>query len=202
MSNCSNCGKPVEGKSEICPNCGPKGGFGSTKTFGLGHPAILIFLIVLCCGMAIVLLPIFASARSASKRVAMLSQAKQVAMSVALYSADHDDKFPPMESSQDVANQISKYSLDNFKPQSIHDFAASCTWNKAVGGISEMAFESLGDIWLFYSEQESRTETRAMAFLDTHVTSANQFVFDRAMATKAKFVDPKGQKPTVFEPDK
>lgn len=201
MHSCANCGKSVEGKPKACPRCGTPTGIDANGRFGLGHLAFLIFSLAVCGGMGIILLPIFASARSAARMSDLHSQAKLVAIAVIVYSSDYDDKFPPMESSAMIVKHIDKY-LERPSEHRLGDFATSCTWNTAVACVPEEAIESVSNIWLFYSPRESRTKTCAMAFLDAHVKTANQYVFDKAMATKPTIVYPKDQKPTVIEPGK
>ena len=201
MHSCSNCRSSVEGKPKICPHCGGSPGIHSSGRFGPGHLAFLIFSLVVCGCMAMVLLPLFASARAASRVSNLNMQAKQVATAVAVYNADYDDKFPPMESSALVAKHIEKY-LERPTEHQLGDFAASCTWNTTVACVPEAAVETISDIWLFYSPREPRSQTCAVAFLDFHVKTANQYVFDKAVATKPKIGPPTSKKPTVISPGK
>lgn len=201
MPNCSNCGRSVEDKPKVCPHCGSPTRIDSPGLFG-SHGLGCLIAVALGVGIvAVILLPVFASARTAAKRVRVVSQCKRIGIAMDTYLSDNNDRYPPMESSVAVGKRIEQYLQDSDELKLL-ECANKGTWNTALSGVPSDAIVNFNDIWVFYTERESDPNFGAMLFLGGTAKSANKFVFDNAMAAKARLVYPKDQKPTVFEPDK
>ena len=201
MPNCSNCGRSLDGKPKVCPDCGRPTRIDSPGLFG-SHGLGCLIAIALGVGIvAVILFPVFASARTASKRVLVLTQCKSIGIAMETYLSDNNDRYPPIESSAATAKRIEPYLHDSNELKLL-ECATKGTWNTALSDVRSDSIVNFNDIWVFYTERESDPNFGAMLFLGGTAKSANKFVFDNAMAAKARLVYPKDQKPTVFKPDK
>ena len=196
MPNCSNCGRSVEDKPKVCPHCGSPTRIDSPGIFG-SHGLGCLIAVALGVGIvAVILLPVFASARSAAKKAHVMTSCKRVAIAMQGYLTDNDDRYPPMESSVAVEQRFDRY-LEKPVEEGLREFATKCTWNTAIATIPVSAIDSTSDVWMFYSERSTDYVSCAIAFLDTHVKSANPYVFDKAMARKPEidrsYLHPQGK---------
>ena len=143
---------------------------------------VLVGLAGMCvlCGVigAAVLFPVFAQARLAAKKSVSLSYARQVSISVLLYSTDFDDTLPPIDNGPAVANRLKDYLNDKRGSsnngrirESLKSKAASYMWNTTVSGIALPTIGNVSDVWMFYSTEPPEMKSLSMAFLDSHSTS-------------------------------
>lgn len=147
MPNCSNCGQKVVGKPAICPKCGLPTRIDSPGFLG-GNTLEFAFLGIFILVCIIVLPPLFASAKLASKKSAILSRAKHVSSAVALYLADFDEKFPPMDSSDSIADALSTTFL---KQKEEIDSVRTYQWNVALSQMNLSDIQHPVSVWMFFT---------------------------------------------------
>lgn len=146
--------------------------------------SVWIWVVVGCAGMclvcgvlgAAVLFPVFAQARIAAKKANSLSNAKRIALSVAMYSSDFDDRMPPIDNGPAVASRLDKYFLKDSSEsstartkESLKSLAAGYTWNTAVSKLVLIEITNPNDVWMFYSTEPADMKSVSMAYMDNHV---------------------------------
>jgi hypothetical protein len=124
MTKCPECGQDISDQPVSCPSCGvPLGPPASASIPPLGalYPQPVpsfdpprksmspLTIVLICLGvmglciitLAAILFPIFASAKTAAKKAATLSNMKQVGLGLAMYLTDHDEVYPSRFGSND-----------------------------------------------------------------------------------------------------
>jgi type II secretory pathway pseudopilin PulG len=167
----------------------------------MGPIEFLVALAVIGVVIWLLIYPVFRSAKTAAAITLTTTQAKQVALAVGLYLDDNPGTLPPMESNEKLVARIDRY-LDKSGEFQLHQFAIDCTWNMKIASVPIDAIENPNEVWLLYSEQEPRTKIRAIAFLDLHARSANQYVLAKALSVKLIVDKPVGQKHSIFKSNK
>lgn len=76
----------------------------------------LLVVIAIIAVLAAILFPVFAQAKLAAKKTAAISNLRQIATAVVLYSGDHDDVFPrTMDTSSGFPETISWWAISNYQ---------------------------------------------------------------------------------------
>jgi hypothetical protein len=164
MPSCSNCRKWLDGKHEICPDCGCPTRGDSPGLFGASHKGFLLaFLGIFVLACIIVLAPIFKSAKDVTKKTQAISHAKQIAMAVDIYAADFEDAYPPFKSSDEIALKIGKYVND----EEVKNEVLTYTWNTDLSGMQTVAIRDLAVVWLLYTPV-IQDEGLVVAFADAY----------------------------------
>ncbi len=195
MPNCSNCGKSLEDKPKICPQCGRPTRIYSPGMLGNSGFELLIGGILCLAVIAFMLYREFAGARVVSKRILVTSQCKNVGIAMSGYLSDNDDRYPPMKSSGAVEKLIDKY-LKHPDELKTRDFAMKGTWNSRLSLVPSTAINDSNEVWLFYSDRKSDPGFAGIFYSDGHAKFANQFVYNKAMTKKLEIDESFLQKPT------
>src|SRR6201990_961314 len=78
----------------------------------------LLGVIAIIAILAAILFPVFAQAKEAAKKTTCLSNTKQIALGVYLYTSDYDDTFPNTSWEQDkLSQQASPGFAGTYNPQ-------------------------------------------------------------------------------------
>ena len=98
---------------------------------------IVLIVLAACCAcscpiLAAILFPVFAQARKAAQATVLLSQAKQVDLSVLMYANDYDDKLPPLDQPHQLATLLGPY----LKTPVLQQKVTTYDWNQELSGAS------------------------------------------------------------------
>jgi hypothetical protein len=135
---------------------------------------VLVGLAGMCviCGVigAAVLFPVFAQARQAARQTVSLSMAKQIATSTALYRADYDDRFPPIESGPQVTKVLAKYlsansQFSNRRGPTLETKASESTWNTSLSKLQASTIDNSPQLWMFYTKEPPELKRLSLAFV-------------------------------------
>ncbi len=130
---------------------------------------VLVGLAGMCvlCGAigAAVLFPVFAQARQTARLSSSMSSAKQVSNSLALYTSDFDDRFPPMDSGANIVSAIHPY----IKNSRLETSAMSYEWNLGLSRLDSKTIENQSALWLFVVPPPTGSKKQTVAFTDYHV---------------------------------
>jgi prepilin-type processing-associated H-X9-DG protein len=118
--------------------------------------------------MAAILFPVFAQARLKARETSSVSNLKQIAIAVLMYTQDYDENFPPMSS----AASAEKALLPYIKNKDV--FVSPLTGepyrpNPALSRKSLAALEKPAETVLYYEASPAQDKTRGVAFVDGHV---------------------------------
>ena len=160
---------------------------------------VLIGLAGMCavCGVigAAILLPVFAQARLAARQTVSLSAAKQISNSVLMYSAEYDDRMPPIESGPQVTKLLTKYlssgsPIGSRRGPTIETRSSESTWNTSLSKLDLSTFNNTTGLWMFYTTEPAELKRVSMGFVDGHVKGVNRGEISMWTATKAILTKP------------
>ena len=119
------------------------------------------------CGVigAAVLFPVFAQARQTARLTSSMSSAKQVSTSLALYTSDFDDRFPPMDSGANVVPRLHPY----IKNSRLETLAVGYEWNQALSRLDSKTIDNQSALWMFVVPPPTGSKKQTVAFTDFHV---------------------------------
>lgn len=195
MIQCQKCGHENPDDSKFCGNCSaplvgeiPTSVGGSIPPPPQGTPLpgyeyqntpqqqkkpiwiwVIAGLFIFCaCGgviLAAILFPVFSGAKLAAKKTHAMSNAKMIATSAIIYSADSDDLYPKFSSSAEMATLLTPY----IKNEELISIAKTYEWNQGISGQSGMVLNP--QAWMFIDPQKyqdkqiaARLDSSAKAF--------------------------------------
>jgi hypothetical protein len=137
---------------------------------------------VLCCGAlcAAILYPVFKRVRDRPV-TPTLSYAKQIALAMAMYANDWDDRFPPELSTQATPALLTRY-LGTSRPQDFAATEAGYTWNEEVQGLTDAEVYRPADTWLFHATKPDGRGKTIVAFVDGRVDFLSNDDLRRSLA--------------------
>jgi len=115
---------------------------------------------------AAVMVPVMAQARLAAENTSSLSNAKQVALGLLMYSNDYDDVMPYAESTGAIVKVTQPY-LKNVKIWWTTD-NRRFLFNHSLGGATSTEVERPAETILIYAEGPASDGKREVAFADGH----------------------------------
>jgi hypothetical protein len=115
-----------------------------------------------------------------------LSEAKQIATTVAIYTTDYDDKFPDIKNVTQ-ANHVMRTYLEKrpIEPGGSWELPNDYIWNSALAGRSATTLQDPSKTWVFHTGQENGQY--GVAFADTSVRRVTESELDTIMATPTRF---------------
>jgi prepilin-type processing-associated H-X9-DG protein len=118
--------------------------------------------------MGAVLFPVFSQARVKAQEASSVSNLKQVAVGVMMYTMDYDERLPPMRDAATMKRAVMPYvkSDEVFKdPRTGEPYHV----NPAASGKSLAQIAAPDRFVILYEASPSRDGKRAVAFVDGHV---------------------------------
>jgi len=110
----------------------------------------------------------------ASAKAATVSNLKQVALGMIMYTSDYDDVFPYPQSTKAVQYVTYPYLKDAKVWKTLNPNGGEIRFNMALGGVSASAIESPAETVLFYETKDWPEGGRVVAFTDGHVKILTQ----------------------------
>jgi len=111
---------------------------------------------------------IFVKAKEAAKRAATLSNAKQVALGVMIYSGDYDDVMPIAKNEADAKNLVQPYLKNDALWRSNNPNGGELIFALNLAGIDSTQVESPADTPMIYETKSWPDGKRVVAFCDGH----------------------------------
>ncbi len=102
----------------------------------------------------------------ASKKSASLSNAKQIALGVMMYSSDYDDAMPYVQSTRSLFGVIQPYVKNNNIYRTLNPSGGSFLFNMDVSGILTTQVKNPATTVLCYDSREWPDGSRIVAFMD------------------------------------
>lgn len=169
---CAKCGAPMQSYAGQ-PYAGQAFPIKKKTPWGWIIAGIACFICICPAFLGAILFPVFAQARKSAESTAGLSNAKQVALGMVIYTGDYDDVFPDMSDSSAVAKLLDPY-LKN--PQLV-TAAAGYEWNGALSRVSTARVNSPATAWVLHTRQPDETGKFDIGFVDGHVKRVPQEEF-------------------------
>jgi hypothetical protein len=193
MTKCPECGHDVSDQASSCPSCGvplgapvnasipPVGAQYAQpyQSFDPPRKSISPLAIVLICfgvmGLCVVVLaailfPIFASAKTAAKKAATLSNMKQLGTGLAIYLSDFDDVYPlRFASNDDLKEFLGPYTKDETLFSSSNPKGGVFLPNAKLQKYSATEVMDARNTIALFEEKMWSGEGKYYGFVDTHV---------------------------------
>jgi hypothetical protein len=113
------------------------------------------------------------SAGERAKRTAALSNAKQIAMALMMYSADYDDYLPYVQSTAGLKAALMPY-LKNEGIWDTYNPGARFLFNMCLSGVSCVSIEEPAKTPMIYESAPFKDGTRIVAFADGHASRLSE----------------------------
>ncbi|MEI8281809.1 MAG: zinc ribbon domain-containing protein [Armatimonadota bacterium] len=166
MANCSNCGASVDDKANVCPHCGKPTRLNSPGFLGGSGLEFLIAFVVVGGALYFILSPLSSGPTNKARLSRQLSLARGVGFAFEAYTTDHDDCYPPIETSEAVAELIDPYLNDANKE--VRKFAQRSTWNKEVSLMRKSEISNRTEVYLNWHIDMPDALNTMVTFLDGH----------------------------------
>lgn len=205
MTKCPECGHDVSDIAISCPSCGlplgapvdasiPPIGAQYTQPYPIFEPPrktigpltviVIIFtiLVTIVIVLAAILYPIFASAKSAAKRTATLTNVKQVGNGLALYLSDNDDVYPMrLRTNNDLREFTMPYTKNEAAFVSANPNGGDILPNSRLEKLSFTEIVDQNNTVAVFEEMQWSQGGKCYGFVDTHVKflrSEDRITFD------------------------
>lgn len=110
----------------------------------------------------------FDDAREAARRTQTLSNAKQVALALIMYSADYDDVLPYAQDTATAQAVTMPYSKSSEIWKSNNPNDGRILFNTALGGVLSTSIPNPAEVALIYDAKEWPDGSRIIAYADGH----------------------------------
>ena len=140
--------------------------------------AIVVIGGCLGCGVigAAILFPVFASSKRAAQKTVQLSNLKQLATGMLIYSTDYDDRLPlHMESARTFGPALDPYVKNRSLFISTNPAGGEILGNKKLSGKPMNKLERPADTVMIYDSLPWSGEKALVAYTDGHATSSKPF---------------------------
>ena len=115
-----------------------------------------------------ILAPVFAQSKESAKKTATLSNAKQLALGMLMYSSDYDDVMPYAQSTAAVKYVEAPYLKNNELWKSLNPKGGEFRFNMALAGVSLTEVPEPANTPLFFEPNAWPDGTRVVAYTDGH----------------------------------
>ena len=121
----------------------------------------------------------FAKPTTTGLRSQTVENAKQIAVGVAIYSSDYDDKLPRGEDTATVRKVTMPYLKNLQVWNTMNPARSKFNFNMAITGVSASAIERPAETILFYESAAWDDGKRVVAFVDSHVQIVDEATWNR-----------------------
>jgi len=162
---------------------------GATEEARSHHRKALWKMVILisCTSLILVALcwPIGGNSKESARRTANLSNLKQIAVALNMYTADNDDRFPPDVSSvAAVHGLLTTYLQPEVRMVSNNKGSSAFLGNGSLAG-KKGAVIAIPDLTLVFFDSAPWPEVkRAVTFVDSHVKFLKEEMFQEAVGNR------------------
>lgn len=128
---------------------------------------------------AAILYPVFAQAKSSAKKTSTISNAKQLALGMLMYSTDWDDVMPWPQGSKALKFVIRPYTKNDDLWKSMNPAGGEFKFNMSLGGVSFADIPSPAETPMFFEPNTWPDGSRVVAFTDGHVKAVKPDEWER-----------------------
>lgn len=109
-----------------------------------------------------------------SKKVAALSNMKQLGLAMIMYSTDYDDMMPYVQDTKSAFAVTYPYMKNRELTKSLNPSGGRVLMNMAVAGVSSTEIEDVAGTVMFYDEKPWPDGTRPVVYCDGHAKTLSQ----------------------------